>query len=330
MIITPWVFVTYMLGEREAWLATQLQESRQREYQLREAQLLEAQMRESQMAQTIEELQSVATRYEALLIHAERDSAAINSLEEQLRQAEDRFSFIELADDRYPNLRVQAPDVFAESHGIVYLTFDDGPGVSTGAILDILDRYQIKATFFLVGSMIRGREGLINRMVEAGHNVGVHSYSHIYRDVYQSVDAYLDDFALASDTIEEVSGIKPDIFRFPGGSINAYNARWRSAIISEMMSRGYRYYDWNVGSGDTAADVAPSEIVDSVVRQVRRNPYGVVLLHDGGGGRSRTVEALPLIIDRLRGEGYRFDRLTNRVRPTVFGGGTNPGQAEAG
>jgi peptidoglycan/xylan/chitin deacetylase (PgdA/CDA1 family) len=132
------------------------------------------------------------------------------------------------------------------------------------------------------------------------------------------VEAFMDDFAAASDKIEEIAGVKPDIFRFPGGSVNSYNETWGNTIISEMLSRGYRYYDWNVGSGDTAADTDAGMIYEAVIKQVHSNSYSVVLMHDGGGNRSQTVQALPLIIDRLLREGYHFDRLTNQVKPTVF------------
>ena len=100
--------------------------------------------------------------------------------------------------------------------------------------------------------------------------------------------------------------------------MNSYNERWGNTIISEMLSRGYRYYDWNVGAGDASLDATAETIYDAVIRQVRANPYSVVLMHDGGGNRSSTLTALPQIIDRLKNEGYSFDKMTNEVRPTVF------------
>jgi len=261
-------------------------------------------------------------RYEALLVQAENDlqefQTAYSFLETQMEVTEALYDFSSSFSHLHPELKVAGPSQYIDSERTVYLTFDDGPSSYTRSILDVLRRYDIKATFFVVGYTIPGREAILQQMVEEGHNIGVHTYSHVYREIYGSMEAFLDDFAKASNMIEEVTGIKPDVFRFPGGSVNSYNERWGNMIISEMLSRGYRYYDWNVGSGDASLDANSTTIYEAVIRQVRANDYSVVLMHDGGGNRSTTVTALSMVIDRLRNEGYTFDKLTNEVRPTVF------------
>ena len=265
-----------------------------------------------------DENQSMADAYEERLAQAATDLEEARAQRQRIETESDLLDFTSAYGHIHPELRVEGPAAYEDSTGVIYLTFDDGPGSSTRAVLDILKRYDIQATFFVVGYTINGREDILRRAVEEGHNIGVHSYSHVYRDIYSSVEAFFDDFALCSAKIEEVTGIKPNIFRFPGGSLNSFNETWGNTIISEMLSRGYRYYDWNVGSGDASLEATADSIYEAVIRQARANPYGVVLMHDGGGNRSHTVQALPMIIDRLRQEGYRFEKLTNQVRPTVF------------
>ena len=277
---------------------------------------------ENRLTAASDEKQSLLVEYEERLDQAAREQEELRLLlrqtEAQLTRAETIYEFQSAYGSLYPELWVEGPKEYVDSSKTIYLTFDDGPGGSTKSILDILQRYDIKATFFIVGYTIPGRESVLRQVAEAGHTLGVHTYSHVYRDIYSSLEAYLEDFSKASALIEEVTGIKPDIFRFPGGSMNIYNETWGNTIISEMLSRGYRYYDWNVGSGDTSVTATAETIYDAVIRQVYSNPYGVVLMHDGGGNRSQTVEALPRIIERLLREGYHFDKLTNQVRPTVF------------
>ncbi len=245
---------------------------------------------------------------------------------QELDKARSLYDFESPYSQLHPELRVAGPQEYIDKNKVIYLTFDDGPGVNTRAVLKILSKYNIKATFFVVGYTIDGREELLRQIVEEGHTIGLHSYSHVYKDIYSSIEAFLDDFAKVSNKVEAATGVKPDIFRFPGGSVNSFNEGWGNTIISEMLSRGYRYYDWNIGSSDVAADATTSSIYNAVINQARNHPYGVVLLHDGGGSKARTVEALPLIIEQLLSEGYSFDKMTNQVRPTVFAtGGYNRG-----
>lgn len=305
MMVAPWGVVAFMAGKEKTMHS--------------ETRLLEAQLIKSG-----DELRSSVSEYDSLLARIDQDDAEKAALLERLENAEEKakslFTFQSAYGQLHPELKVKPPAEYVDSAGVVYLTFDDGPGSYTKSVLDILQRYDVKATFFIVGYVINSpdREEGLRRIVEDGHNLGIHTYSHVYKDIYSSVEAWLDDFAKVSDRIEEVTGIKPDIFRFPGGSINSYNERWGNTIISEMLNRGYRYYDWNVGSGDTAAEATVNSIYEDVIRQVHNNSYSVVLMHDGGAGRNHTVEALPLIIEKLLGEGYRFEKLTNQVRPTVY------------
>lgn len=269
-----------------------------------------------------ETLKTTVALYEEQLAQRESDLSDIlvklDSKSADLEKALTMYDFQSPYSHLHPELKVEPPLEYADKEKMVYLTFDDGPSRYTRSILDVLKKYEIKATFFVIGSSITGSEDILKRIAEEGHNIGVHSHSHVYKEIYSSVDAFLDDFALVSAKIQEITGIKPNIFRFPGGSLNPYNERWGNTIISEMLSRGYRYYDWNVGSGDASTDMDYDDIYNAVIKQVASYPYSVVLMHDGGGNRSSTVTALRLIIEKLQSKGHTFDMLTNQVRPTVF------------
>lgn len=128
----------------------------------------------------------------------------------------------------------------------VYLTFDDGPSARTDEILEILDKYGVKATFFVVGANEEGDLERMQKIVAAGHTLAIHSYSHDYKKIYASVEAYLEDFNQMFCQIYEATGVKPQIFRFPGGSVNSYNVGIHQQLIAEMTRRGFVYFDWNV------------------------------------------------------------------------------------
>lgn len=196
-----------------------------------------------------------------------------------------------------------------------YLTFDDGPTPRTGEILDILQRHDIKATFFV----IVGREEYtpyMQRAVNEGHTVGVHSASHDYKKIYSSVDAYLQDFTQCYDYIFNETGYQPVIYRFPGGSVNNYNARTRREIAEEMSRRGFVYFDWNVESGDSGK-LSAEEIYRNVTEGCKGKQRAVIIMHDSAGKKT-TVRALENIIDFLKKDGWVFKALDNEVKPMIF------------
>lgn len=198
----------------------------------------------------------------------------------------------------------------------VYLTFDDGPSPRTSEILDILKKHSVPATFFVINA----KEEYIpymKRAAEEGHSIGVHSYSHKYREIYRSADAYLDDFTKCLDYIYENTGILPTIYRFPGGSVNNYNAATRKEIVAEMGRRGYIYFDWNVESGDSTKGAGSSEIYNNVINGCKGKKRAVIIMHDSATKQS-TVSALDDIITTLKADGWQFAPLTNEVKPMIF------------
>ncbi len=201
--------------------------------------------------------------------------------------------------------------------GTLYLTFDDGPSENTDAILDILDQYGIKATFFVVPNRSQACMERLQKIHARGHTIGVHSFSHDYTAIYSDVSAFLEDFAQAYQLILQATGEPPELFRFPGGSKNAYNRDTRQAIMDEMTQRGFVYFDWNVSAQDAQNGITWEQVYQNVMDSLGQKQFGVVLLHDSYG-RQTTVQALPRLIETLLARGYRFDRLSSQVPPVHF------------
>ncbi len=196
----------------------------------------------------------------------------------------------------------------------MYLTFDDGPSVeNTGRVLDVLKERKIKATFFLVGENVRKHPEMAKRIVEEGHTIGIHCNNHDYDTLYASVDSYLEDFETARQTIFEVTGIEPTIFRFPGGSINNHNKSVREDIIKEMEERGYIYYDWNASIEDAVRQVEPEELIITGVTTTLGRKKVVMLAHDVV---YNTGICLNDLLDRL--PEYEMFPLTEEVEPIQF------------
>ena len=221
--------------------------------------------------------------------------------------------------------QTEYPDMYAERSAfvdedsekpVVYLTFDDGPSANTERVLDILKANDIKATFFVVNSDIEAHQYLYRRIVDEGHTLGVHTYSHQYLNIYRSVEDYLADFDKIFTKVYELTGVKPTVFRFPGGSINVYNQQIYFELISEMLRRGFVYYDWNVSSGDAGQTYTSAAIHQTVVNGAMTKDKSIVLMHDSST-KYATADALQSIIDSLK-ETHEFRPITNSVEPTVF------------
>ena len=182
----------------------------------------------------------------------------------------------------------------------VYLTFDDGPSSNTDRILEILDEYDAKATFFVVGKQALIYDGELEKIVEAGHSLGMHSYSHVYRDIYESVDSFANDLHSLQDLIYNQTGTWVRISRFPGGSSNNASKVEMRDIIDYLDAQKITYYDWNVSSGDATSGYQSSEtIAQNVLAGVAKFNDSVVLMHDADAKKS-TVEALPIILEELK------------------------------
>lgn len=199
----------------------------------------------------------------------------------------------------------------------VFLTFDDGPSDRTAEILDILKRHDVKTTFFVNGKSNRYLTEQLKRTVEEGHIVGMHSYTHRYKTIYSSMENFLDDFYRNYLYIKSETGIAPEILRFPGGSINIFNVSTYQPMISEVLRRGFMYYDWNVSAGDAMSGVTTQDIVNNVLNGVRLcwGP-AIVLMHDNGN--PVLSAALEIVVASLKNEGYTFKKLDSSIKPPMF------------
>lgn len=182
----------------------------------------------------------------------------------------------------------------------VYLTFDDGPSQNTDAILDILAEYNVKATFFV--NAHDGYEETYQRIVEEGHSIGMHSYDHVFRNVYADLDSFVADYEKIHQYIYDITGVDSNLYRFPGGSSNRVSQMNMQDAIQYLTENGIIYVDWNVSSKDASSTLLPAEqIVSNVLGQIDASSYqtNVVLMHDAGV-KTTTVEALPIILEALK------------------------------
>ena len=197
----------------------------------------------------------------------------------------------------------------------IYLTFDDGPSPNTGKILDVLKEYGVKATFFVVGREDDNYKELYKRIVDEGHTLGMHSFTHIYSQVYASLDSFQKDFEKEQDMLYEATGVRPTFYRFPGGSSNHVSRGNIHDMIDYLEEKGVTYFDWNIASGDSSGVyISADQIVNNVLGDIKDGP-NVILLHDAQE-KSSTVEALPKLIEKI-GEldDVEFLPITDRTEP---------------
>ncbi len=236
------------------------------------------------------------------------EKARVKAEQKKLEEQEKAEAAAERARKEALSLRPGVPVGTMEADAgekIVYLTFDDGPSENTEKILEILDKYNAKATFFITGANADCR-GLIKRAYQEGHTIGLHTYSHDYQEVYASEEAYFKDLEKVGEIAKEQIGFIPCFIRFSGGSSNTVSAKYSPGIMSKLISRvqekGYQYYDWNVDSGDGAgADCG--EIENKSVTD--RYSHVMILFHDLQT-KTGTVDALPAVLDYYKQRGYEF------------------------
>ena len=187
----------------------------------------------------------------------------------------------------------------------VYLTFDDGPSIYTGQILDVLAANDVKATFFVIGRDERFYD-YYRRIVDEGHTIGMHSYSHVYQDFYASTESFGEEITKLNDLIYDVTGVRSTVFRFPGGSSNNVAPLPIQNYIAYLNENNINYYDWNSLSGDAVTSgLDPERLVNNIMNDVEKNQDSIVLMHDLQTTHT-TVESLQLLIDTLKSNGYEI------------------------
>lgn len=205
------------------------------------------------------------------------------------------------------------PTPVTESDKVIYLTFDDGPGPYTQKLLDVLDKYDVKVTFF-VTDQFHEYIDLIGEAHRRGHKIAIHSLYHDFDDIYSSVDAYFADFDKMQEIVVQQTGQGTNLFRFPGGSsntISSFNPGVMTRLVEEAEKRGYYYFDWNVSSGDASGyDISSEQVADNVIGNIQANEgyenFSVVLQHDI---KDFSVDAVEEIILWGLDNGYIFRAL---------------------
>lgn len=195
-----------------------------------------------------------------------------------------------------------------------YLTFDDGPThVVTAALLDVLKKQNVKATFFVVGKEIEGKEVILKRIYTEGHSIGLHTYSHNFKKIYRSPDEFITEMKKTSDKIEEVTGFAPKIIRFPGGS----SKRLNSFTLNNLHKNNYKVYDWNVNICD---GIDPNLSVSALIKNshiIKGNKNEAIILMHCNFNNKNTIKALPGIIEYYLNLGYEFKVITETT-PEYF------------
>ncbi|MEG0592317.1 MAG: polysaccharide deacetylase family protein [Coprobacillus sp.] len=204
------------------------------------------------------------------------------------------------------NIVVHIVDKTASNSKVVYLTFDDGPSKYTPDVLNILDKYNCKATFFVTGMNSSYRK-YIKEAHDKGHTIGLHTYSHNYSKVYSSTDAYFEDLNKVGNMVKEYIGFFPKYIRFPGGSSNAVSKKYSAGIMTKLTKmvtdKGYKYYDWNAENGDGFSNVSKPEMLKRATSSSANQI--MILMHDANG-KQNTVDILPQVIEYYQSRGYVF------------------------
>ena len=197
---------------------------------------------------------------------------------------------------------------------IAYLTIDDGPSKNTEKMLAILDRYNIKATFFVVGPKCTLKDELLKKIIESGHSLAIHSYEHNYNYIYSSKENYLKDFYNCLNWIKRITGVTPTIYRFPGGSSNTIASKSLiKEIINELKVKGFTHADWNVDTLDSYVKNESYKIITNAMTAIKKNENNnhyaqTILIHDDIYKPS-SLQALPSLIEKVIAKGYIFKTL---------------------
>jgi len=203
------------------------------------------------------------------------------------------------------NSQTTGTNVTTNGKKVCYLTFDDGPSENTLKILKILDKHNVKATFFVINT---SKISYVKKIKAAGHTVGLHSYTHNYDKIYKNSTAYFNDLNAISNAVKKQIGIDSKIIRFPGGSSNTKGLT--KTMREQVIKKGYYYFDWNVDSLDASGNnVSYTKIRNSVLTSAANKNVICVLMHDTSA-KDTTVTALPYIIKGLKKQGYTFEALT--------------------
>lgn len=270
-------------------------------------------------ASELETMAQEVAKVEATKSNLDTQVGELKTQSEQLTKQIDELK-VEIKELEKSGIKVDV-NTEMQNQKVAYLTFDDGPSPNTIKILDFLKANNIKATFFVLGKENQG--DVYRRIVDEGHTIAIHSNTHDYKEIYQTVDTFMADVKALSDLIEKETGVKTDILRFPGGSNNTISHRYGGAdlmnnITAAVEAAGYAYFDWNIDSFDADKGLQDEQvIINSVVENAKNTNNAVILMHDAAA-KTTTVDALPEIVEGLKQQGFAFEKLTKDSQPVKF------------
>lgn len=243
---------------------------------------------------------SISTLVGATKIGSENIGGSLGSQDGSLVMAAEAVSIIE-----EPILKVPVEEAYSYGENkVAFLTFDDGPTPSiTPQILDILEQYNVKATFCVIGYLVKENPEILRDIAAFDHAIGIHTYSHRYKQIYSSSSYFLEEVEKSQELLKEVLGqdFFTRIVRFPGGSFSVPD------VFKEVLKdKGYVYVDWNTISGDGESNTMPAEKQLERLKDTARGKKNLIILLHDSVTKQETVKALPGIIEYLQEQGYQF------------------------
>lgn len=215
------------------------------------------------------------------------------------------------------NGRRNIENIYKSDHKRAFLTFDDGPSVLTPQILDILKQQKVKATFFVLGSNVEGKQDILKRMYQEGHYIANHGYTHTYSLIYKSPESVLDEFNRCNEVVKQAIG-EPEynshLFRFPGGLIGGKYHEIKHIANELLKENDIMNVDWNALTGDAETnDLSVDFELKRLQQTIQNKNSAVILMHDAQA-KKVTVESLTQIISYLREQGYEFKNFYDVIK----------------
>ena len=234
------------------------------------------------------------------------EQLAILKQQEIERQEEERRAKIpELTEQGKENIK----NIYHSDTKRAFLTFDDGPSSVTNTILDVLKQENVKATFFVLGSRVEAKPDVVKRIYDEGHFIANHGYSHVYKNIYQSPEAVLEEYNKCNQAVRNAIGeqeYNSHLFRFPGGLVGGEYADIKNQANDLLLQNNIVHVDWNALNGDSETTKPTVEYEIQRIVDTTCNKQSIVILMHDAEAKKVTVDALPSIIDYLKGQGYEF------------------------
>lgn len=201
---------------------------------------------------------------------------------------------------------------------VVYLTFDDGPNnIITNGVIDVLNEYNVKGTFFIVGKEINRREKTMKRICKEGFGIGLHSYTHNLKHIYKNPDIFIKEMEDTNKLLYNITGCSTKIIRFPGGS----SGRLDSAFIDKLHSHGFKIFDWTNSAEDGLhPEYSSKQLYETALKQYPSKMVapGIIILFHNNSNNKNTITVLPRIIEYYKKDGYEFDIITEKTPEFYF------------